>query len=232
MVSSYKENDQAGKKSATAQLVKAAAAKADGVKPSPKVKAAPVASDPASNAEETEVVKVIRVVPELTLTGKDFIAKQRDAGMRLVDGKRIYDPAEVRNDTIKLIESYCGYDPKGNFSSQELMARTKDLREIRQEKEGQTVEAATMPLRADIRRLNATLTGYVHGLPDTRAKALANLEARQKLAVDTIVEQEKLAGSAPTDQEKAVALAMVQVERERLVQIRIDLDALTDNASE
>jgi len=218
MLSSYSKGDEASKNQASAKLVKSVNVKAvklvDTASKSQAIEAGLV---PATNGSKTEDVKVERI------DAKGFLLALRNAGSRVgVDGKRFVDPIEQRPDTIKAITAYVGYDPNGDFASQELAARSAATRELRRAK-GEVISAG--PSRQEQRILMASLSGFTTGLPDNFNKAVANLEARERLAVEAIIEQEKLAETAPTEQERAKALAFAQVERERLVQIRHDLDA-------
>lgn len=200
-------------------LVKATVAAA---KPEPKaakprkVKASETQDDLASNGEKT----VVAVPVPIDLEAKEFLALLRDAGKRVVDGKRIYDQAEVRNDTIALIARYVGYDPNGSFASQELMARTKAIRETRKE---------TLPLgpsRSEVRRVNATLTGYVAGIPNPVQRRIDDLKGRERLTVEELIAFEKAAAPSVTadDQQRGIVIAKTAVERERLSHILDDID--------
>lgn len=217
MLATYKTGDDASNNQSSAKLVKAAAE----IKVSPKVKADKPqgSSSPASNGGT--VVVVMSSTPTTKLDASSYIKAVRQAGYRLNDaGKRYFDPLAQRDDMIEAINCYIGYDLSKDFASQELAARTQAAREIRLAK-GEVI--STGPDRAEARRVKATLSGYVAGIPDTTSKDLANLEARERLAVNTLIEQEKIAMTAATDQEKGKALAFAQVERERLVSIRQDL---------
>ena len=203
-------------------LVKAATAAA---KPEPKaakgrkVKAS-AEETPASNGEKTVVAAPVAI----DLEAKEFLAMLRNAGRREVDGKRIYDQAEVRNDTIALIARYMGYDPNGSFASQELAARTKAIRETRKEKEGD-VDYSTVPLRSEVRRVNATLTGYVAGIPDPVQRRIDDLKGRERLTVEELIAFEKAAAPSVTadDQQRGIVIAKTAVERERLTHILDDI---------
>lgn len=175
---------------------------------------------PASNGEKT----VVAVPVPIDLEAKEFLALLRDAGKRVVDGKRIYDQAEVRNDTIALIARYVGYDPNGSFASQELMARTKAIRETRKE------PLPLGPSRSEVRRVNATLTGYVAGIPDPVQRRIDDLKGRERLTVEELIAFEKAAATAatPNDQERGIVIAKTAVERERLSHILDDIDYLSE----
>lgn len=208
MLAAYAKGDEPSKNDASVKLVKAAA--------SVKVTRAPKVKAPASNGATSVVVT--KTAP--TLDAPAYMVALREAGYRVdATGKRFFDHNSQRDDLIKAIDAYIGYDSRKDFASQELNARSQAAREIRKAR-GELFHG---PDRHEIRMAQASLSGYVAGMPDNRTKDLANLEARERLAVNTLIEQEHLAMTATTDQEKGKALAMAQVERERLISIRRDL---------
>lgn len=230
MLDVYKSDDTSNN-DASAQLVKAATAAAviAPAKRTPK--------DPASNGSKSKVVTSnvpFHSVFAGTLDAIEFTQQVRTAGMRTDDnGRTFFDKNEERPDLIKLIDLFIGYDPNKDFASQELAARTLAARKMR------GGPSASGPERPEIRRAQASISGFVSGIPDNTAKSIANLKARERLAVDQLLEQDKLSQglrksedgksffSDPllTDQEKGKAAAMAQLERDRLVQIRLDLDS-------
>jgi hypothetical protein len=236
MLNAYKA-DSDSKNDASIKLVKAAT---DKVKPS-KVKAVKVKT-PASNGEATVIV----VAPKEKLDAKGFLAAQREAGYRLDDnGKRYFSQADQRDDQIKAIDAFIGYDGRKDFASQELAARSQAIRELRKA-QGEDLTAG--PDRSEKRRVNASLSGYVAGMPDNQGKDLAHLRARERLAVSTLIEQDAKTATAAgsryvgaevmarmsddqkpvtnkqaPDQERAKAAAFAQLEAERLQEIRRDL---------
>lgn len=163
-----------------------------------------------------------------TLNAKDFLLAMRNAGKRLTaEGRPFVDQREIRNDQIKAIHSfmyqetrqgrvYIGYDPNGSFGSQDVAARALAQRELRG---APKVSEHTAPSR--------TLGGYVAGMPDHKARTLANLQGREVAAVDAMLAHQKDAddvGRSAEDRELSAGLA--EVERERLTQIRADIAAL------
>lgn len=159
-----------------------------------------------------------------TLTALDFIRAMHDAGMRRTEaGKPYFNPQEQRNDQIKAIAAFIGYDPADHFGSQELRARMQAWREINPE-----------PV---IDRSVTLVAKPVPGMPDFIGKNRANLEARERLAVEAIVEHENASreyhegskdcehcGESCKGREYHETFAML--ERERLSQIQADLDLL------
>lgn len=137
-----------------------------------------------------------------TLDAAAFMAAARKAGQRINDeGKPYFNMAEVRGDTIKAIAGYIGYDPRGDFGAQDIAARAQAMRDLK------VTKVTAGP--AVLRNASKSLNGFVSGLPDVKAKALANLRAQAEGIVETIAESTK-AGD-----EGKVAL-----ERERLSHVR------------
>lgn len=237
MLNAYKADSEDSKNDASVKLVKATANKVKAVKP-----IAPSVATPASNGEATVIV----VTPKEKLDAKGFLAACREAGYRLDNnGKRYFSKDDLRDDQIKAIDAFIGYDGRKDFASQELAARSQAIREIRKAQGEDLTQGMD---RAEKRRVNASLSGYVAGMPDNQSKNLANLEARERLAVETLIEQnaktatasgsryvgaevmarmsedqKPLTNKEAPDQERAKAAAFAQLETERLIEIRRDL---------
>lgn len=156
-----------------------------------------------------------------TLDAKGFLQACRDAGKRRNDkGIPFTDPKEVRNDLIKAIHAYCGYDVGRDFGSQDSEARAKAQREIR----GFT---ASGPSREEQRAASRSVAGFVAGLPDHKVRSLANLRAREVAAAEAMIEHEKAAHDAKrTTADRLLSQGLADVERERLTQIRADIAAM------
>lgn len=118
-----------------------------------------------------------------------------------------------REEMIRAIAAYCGWNPALDFGTQDKNARRQAQSEVNPALGIQPVKASP----------SLTIAGLVAGMPDHRQKRHADLKGRERLAVDTIVEHEKASSLATTDQDRATFEALAQVERERLVQIRADL---------
>jgi hypothetical protein len=114
--------------------------------------------------------------------------------------------ASDRDSKIRAIAAYCGFDNRGDYASQEYTATAKAHRELR---------GNPAPLSRPVHSGSVTVAGYISGTPDHAAKNRANLLAREVAAVDALIEWEKQGNAG-----------MVQVETERLAQIRADLAVL------
>jgi len=148
-----------------------------------------------------------------TYTALQFMTEIRTAGRRVnQDGMPYTNQGEVRNDTIKAIAGYCGWDPMVSFGAQEAAARFKANREIAGNKRlgGPTVAEA----RSAARSL-AGLVNAAQGKPDTKAVRIANLRAQQVLATDAMIAYVNAGNEAG-----------VLVERARLDAIAADLLAM------
>jgi hypothetical protein len=169
----------------------------------PATKTAKVATTLPSNGSNAKVAApaVMALPTKGTLDAEGFFAACRKA--------------RDRNETIQAIAGFVGYDATRDFGSQEQEARAIARRTLSPIVKGEDRKAQ--------RVLAASVKGYIAGLPDHGAKSLSNLQARERLAVDTMIQCEKDASEAKTEQDRGVALAMAQVERERLIQIRKDL---------
>jgi hypothetical protein len=155
-----------------------------------------------------------------TLDAKSFLLACRDAGKRRNDkGIFFTDPKMVREDLIKAIHAYCGYDLHGNFGSQESEARAKAQREIRGFK-------ATGPTREELKAAARSATGFVHGMPDHKARHLQNLLGRETAAVDAMLAHEKDSRDPQRSAaDRVLSAGLAEVERERVAAIRADIAA-------
>lgn len=208
MLASYVTEEPASKTRATVALVKSATVKAS------KVEAPSVPSD---NGRKAEGMPTVSDLPKPgTLTAEQFIAIANGANVSWhweenPTTRTTPRQGADRDQMIRAIAGYVGYDPTRNFGDQEVFARRKAQQEI-------------MPhLRPVFTKPAMSVAGYIAGMPDERAKRLGDLRGRERLAVDTMLEHEKAASEATTEQDRKVQLALAQVERERLANIRKDL---------
>jgi hypothetical protein len=185
--------------------------------PEPRKSAKPRKGEQAAPIHGKSTTPGITMPERNTLDAKGFLQAMRDAGKRPNDkGIMVVHPSEVRNDQIKAIHAYCGYDNRENFGAQDQAARAKAQRELRGPQK--VVEVAKPSLSAG---------GYVAGMPDHKARKLADLQGREVAAVDAMLAHQKDADNphrSPADRELSAGLA--EVERERLTQIRADIAAL------
>jgi hypothetical protein len=128
--------------------------------------------------------------------------------------------ANDRNEQIKAIHAFVGYDMAGDFGTQEAAARTKAQREL----SGRPIQGMT---RSESRAAARSMTGFVAGLPDDNKRTLANLRAREVAAVEAMLQHEKDAANVERGEaERILSAGLAEVERERLTQIRADIAAM------
>lgn len=161
--------------------------------------------------------KVFIPVPQVGYyDASGFLLALRDAGKRLTkEGKPFHDPSQVRDDQIRAIAGFIGYDPCGDFGSQELRARMMAQRAL----------APVSPVNPSP-RLAGTVHGYIAGMPNELRKRALDLQAREKMAAEAIGEHEKLAAEATDETDRQYHTTLAMIERERLDQIQADLDNL------
>lgn len=133
------------------------------------------------------------VLPERnSLDAQGFLLAMRNAGKRPNDkGALVLHPNEVRNDQIKAIHAYCGYDNRRDFGSQDMAARAKAQRELRGSPK---VQETVAPSRS--------VAGYVAGMPQPSHRILLDLQARERCLAEAMID-------AKTDQERAQHRALL-----------------------
>lgn len=156
-----------------------------------------------------------------TLDAAGFMTAIKSAGKRLNDqGVPYTDQSEVRNDTIKAISAYVGYDTRGSFGAQDVAARQLASRQL-----GKVI--AKGPARAEQKSVERSLAGFVAGLPDTTTRTLADLQGREAASAEAMIQHEKNAED-PTRSElqRMQDKALAAVEAERIASIRIDIQRM------
>ena len=162
-----------------------------------------------------------------TLDAAGFMKALHSAGMRetLVDYKgeqvkrMVRQPQEVRNDEIKAIAAYIGYNPREEFAGQHLAASNKANAELNPAK-----ALRNFTTRNEERGALRSVAVYCSGLPDHKARALQNLLAREKEAVDAMIQHGKDADDQTrTLAERTLSTGLAEAERERLIHIREDI---------
>ena len=168
-------------------------------------------------------------------TAAAFMQSMRDAGKRVfhlsrviengkptilshaaptADSKEVIkvDASLVRDDMIKAIAAFIGYNMGESFGPQELTARMKAQTLLRPEP-----VATSVPVKL-------VGKGFTAGLPDHNGKTIANLQARAVSATEAMIDHEK-ASMDPnrSESDRELSSGMAQGERERLNQIQADL---------
>ena len=152
-------------------------------------------SDGQRSADASKPAPPSLILPETgSLTAREFLLVLRTCGRRVsVHGTSFTDEREVRNDTIKAIAGYVGWDATRSFGSQDSEARTKAGREIAGNKRlgGLSVQES----RSAARSL-AGFTSAAFGKPDLTAKHLANLNAQLVAATEAMCEYVRAGNTA------------------------------------
>jgi hypothetical protein len=122
--------------------------------------------------------------------------------------------AKDRQEKVALINQYVGYNAAEDFGTQEMVALRKANNSI------------NPPRHRGSYSLQPTLEGFVAGKPNHNEKAIQDLEARERLAVDQMLELEKKALESSDADVAAVYHAQAEVETQRVIEIRRDLNRL------
>ena len=149
-----------------------------------------------------------------TITAADFIIAIRNVGKRPFQAINMLgdtitvikvDASQVRNDTIKAIAGFVGYDPRESFAGQDTAARQEAARQIGYARtNGATYKEERQTFR--------TVQGYTAGVADHNAKRLADLKAQETAIVERIIGHEKVGETV-----------LATVERARLQSVQADL---------
>jgi len=125
--------------------------------------------------------------------------------------------ATTRDEQIKAIAGYCGYDRHSDHGSQDLSSRMKAQRELR------GIKAAPLPIHSAA----PSGKGYVHGMPDAMATKVQDLLGRERLSAEALADNERTAADAEVDTAtRHYHAQLALVETARLVQIRADLASM------
>lgn len=166
--------------------------------------------------------------PIVRLGPRGFMIALRDAGRRLfpevisekgaVRKSGFYtDPTKVREDQIKAIHAYVGYDTTSDFGPQEMNARAKANREL-------TGKAFGGPSLAETKLAHKTAKGFIAGMPATFEAKRDNLLARERVAVATmILHENSVQEETRSIAERELSCGLADAEAERLTAIRTDL---------
>ena len=126
--------------------------------------------------------------------------------------------AKDRTDRINAIAAYVGYDAAGNLGEQELRARFAAQREI----------SGVKPLSQPVHTAEAVIGNvFVSGMPNERAKRLADLQGREALTAERMKEHSDIGADASVEaSERHYHRELAKVEALRLSQIQKDIATL------
>lgn len=152
-----------------------------------------------------------------TLNAREFLLAFRDSGKRQVEGKTLFHPNLVRDDIIRAMAGYVGYDPTGDFGTQDQAARSKAQLELKPivGEEYKRVKVAQ------------SIGGFVSGIPDNRDKRTQDLLAREAIAVDELSRYQYASEDlSRSETDRDVSATMARLESERIEQIRKDIASM------
>ena|ERR1700722_16570094 len=158
-----------------------------------------------------------------SLEAKGFILAMRNAGRRMNEkGFPYTDSTKVREDKIRAMAAFKGFDSTGNFGAQEVQSLATANREIK------NPPRYTGPTRQEQRAINRSLSGFQAGLPVPVKTKLEDLLAREVVAVEAMLDHEKQAADLDnrSQAERELSEGMADFERERLASIRREIKML------
>lgn len=162
-------------------------------------------AEKAAKVETTEPIATLPLPMKGTLTAKQFVLTTRNA--------------KSRDEKILAIAAFVGYDVKGDFGSQEMSAMMAAKREL------YPIDGSG-PTRQEARAAQRSAMGFIQGMPDNHKVRLNDLLGREKMAADTMIEQEKLAAIAFSEELRTHHMALAALEQERLTAIRSEIRSM------
>lgn len=150
-----------------------------------------------------------------TLEAEGFLKAMRSAGVR----KGKMEPIMKREDEIRAIASYCGYDHSLLHGAQEVAARMQAQRDLKPIVAGAEYKRNGSPLVSG--------EGYVAGLFDAKARTIADLKGREVTAAEALIaHRNDYQNTERSADERAQSAVLAQLEEERLCAIQADLATL------
>ena len=129
--------------------------------------------------------------------------------------------SEIRNDQIKAIAGFCGYDNREMFGTQETAARMLAQRLT----SGHPVVGLS---RSEERQADRSAQGFIAGCPTPVATRVADLQARMVVAAEMLCQHQKDAlDSVRGEYQVELSRGLALVEEERISSIRDDIARLT-----
>ena len=177
----------------------------------------------SSKPRQLRAVKAKEVLPNNEGKSQAAVSHLTPGSIDAGEFMKRWRNATDRNDKITAIQLFIGYNHSGSFSTNEMNA----LSAVRKARQSSHPVTAAPSVQGYQEQQAKETTVYVAGLPDGRARRLADLEAREAMAADAMCQHELNASNAPYDSnERKLAEGMAQVERERLQAIRNDIKQL------
>lgn len=135
---------------------------------------------------------------------------------------KLWSGSTTRKQRIFAIAAFIGYNIKEEFSVQELTAKQQAQREIRLSKQQET--SVIQPYQRH--GAAPTISGYVAGAVNSAGKRKADLEARERLCAERMMQHEILAQESLNLSERDLHRGLMLVEQERIQAIRRDLSKI------
>ena len=161
---------------------------------------APVNSLPAQTAEPFPAIG--------SLTAEQFLFTVRSA--------------KTRDQTIRAIAGFIGYNSADNFGSQEQNARMVAARMTTKRPTNLGIDRQTQ------RTADLSAKGFIAGMPDYLTKRLSDLQGREVVATENMLAHQKAASDLTlSEDERTLEAGLAEVESERLGAIRSDMARLS-----
>jgi hypothetical protein len=175
-----------------------------------------------------------------TLDAAGFIKAIQNAGKRpfktrALDGSDLtvikVEQSQVRNDSIKAIVAYIGYDTRGSFGEQEQKARSQASIALGYRKtNGQTRTEARQSFQHNL-NTGKSVVSADPGLNDHNAKVRTHLQAQETQLVGNIIDLEKVVENPRLSlAEREMALELCELNRARLEHIKSQLVAIANGS--
>jgi len=173
---------------------------------------------PVAKHKTGEAIFGLSLPEKGSLNAQQFMADIRSAGKRPNEhGIPVFHPLMVRDDTIKAIAGFLGYDTRASFAMQEMAARAEAMRQL-------GIARTNGKTRQEERSALRSLQGFTAGACDQHAKRIANLKAQEiQLAEEIITLTATLEGTSASPSELETAQSLLSITTSRLDQVQIDL---------
>lgn len=194
------EVDESNQRAIVAATLAAATATAKGKPAMRKLRASKAEASPSTPRAMARLA--FPVEPIGTLNAAQFMIAIRDAGRRYTDaGIPFTLEPEIRNDKIRAIAAYCGYDAIGARAYDDSGKAEGDDGASHGAQELRAIMQATRELSPVVQvpcHVKVVTSSFVAGLPNFAARRLQDLKARERLATDRICEARKVAKEGGT----------------------------------
>ena len=190
------------------------------------------AQEPKTITSVTRNVMPVEVKENLPKTGtvdaRDFLKAVVWAGLYDEAGKRIpFNQDKANLDLRYALAGYCGLeigykDSKGKVHPAPTLASQVEMAKLHARAELDKKFVAPSPKKPSL--ADEGVVNGVRGMPDNTTKHVANLRARERSCVDTIIGFEAAAREACDRSEVAKAKALQALEVARLLTIRKELE--------